>query len=81
MDNKLEVTREILIFAFRYSLNRSSYALAKVIKAIKDNISVIGKYDLELMIREIQEHQNYTSDIDKKIWFSFCEYLKEELER
>lgn len=78
-DNNLTVERDVLLFAFRYSLGRMSYAPGKVTDAIKDNIENISTVDIKQYIKEIYECENYGMDFDKKHWLNFAKYLENEL--
>ena len=80
-EKHLKVERDILIFAFRYSLGRMSYAPYKVVDTIKSNIKNISTDDIKLYIKEIKECQNFGMDFDKSIWLDFLEYLEEELKK
>lgn len=78
-ENIMKVDRNILIYAFRYSLGRMSSAPHFVVENIKQNINLISKDDLELFIREIKECENYGMDFDKEFWLNFVDYLEAEL--
>lgn len=75
----LIVDRDILFFAFRYSLGRMTYAPYTVVSAIKDNINNICSGDIERYIKEIRECENYGMDFDKEHWLNFAKYLEEIL--
>lgn len=74
--SNITVSREVLLFAFRYSLGRETYAPYVVTKAIKDNIKNITDEDINLYIKEILECSMYGADMDKEHWLDFAEYLK-----
>ena len=76
----LVVERDILIFAFRYSLGRLSYASYSVIRTIKDNIDNISTQDIKQYIKEIHEHKESNIYFDEEVWFKFAKYLEGELE-
>lgn len=83
---QFKVDRDILVYAFRYSLPRISYSSSIVIENIKDNIELFNSGDIELFIKEIKEQEilelyGYGMDIDKKIWLDFADYLREELRK
>lgn len=78
-DKKFLVERDILIYAFRYSLGRMTFAPITVIDNIKANIDKISTGDIELYIKEIKECSNYGMDCDKTVWNNFLKYLKTEL--
>ena len=71
----LSVSRESLIFAFRYSLGRESYAPRKVTDDIKKNIESIDNGTIELFIREIDSSEHYGMSFDKTHWLNFKDYL------
>lgn len=77
MENKdlLSVSRETLIFAFRYSLGRESYAPRVVTDDIKKNIKNIDNGTIELFIREIDSNEYYGMSFDKTHWLNFKDYL------
>lgn len=79
MESKLNVERAILLFAFRYSLGRMSYAPYSVTEAIKGNIEKISDSDIKQYIKEIYEQEVYGMDFDKEHWLKFAQYLEEEL--
>lgn len=81
MNNKIIVSRETLIFAFRYSLGRCSYAPDMIIQNIKDNINNISTNDIKLYIKEINECQNYGMHMDEQSWMDFKNYLELELKK
>lgn len=76
MSRWLHVEREILIYAFRYSLGRMTFAPTNVIEAIKDNIRSISSNDIRLFMKEIKECESYGMDMDKENWLSFHVYLQ-----
>jgi hypothetical protein len=81
MDKKFKVDREILLFAFRYSLGRMSYAPAVITDNIKLNINNISTEDIEVYIKEINEYENYGMEMDRQHWLNFKDYLQRELDR
>lgn len=81
MENNINANKDILIYAFRYSLGRMSFAPLTVSEAIKDNIEKIPQEDLKLLIQEIDECQNYGMDFDKEHWINFSKYLKTKVNR
>lgn len=63
--------REILIYAFRYALGRSSYSVSTVSKIILDNWDIISESDKKLFNREIleaQETNNIGMEMDARSW-------------
>lgn len=79
MDKKLQVDRDILFFAFRYALGRSSYAPASITENIKHNIDNLSDGDLRAYIREIEECGNLGHDMDIRHWNEFKMYLGDQL--
>ena len=73
------VERDILFFAFRYSLGGLSYASYSVIRTIKDNIDNISTQDIKQYIKEIHEHKESNIYFDEEVWMKFAEYLEDEL--
>lgn len=63
--------REILIYAFRYALGRSSYSVSTVVKIILDNWDIISESDKKLFNREILEAKkmnNIGMEMDARSW-------------
>lgn len=79
MCNEFKVSREVLIFAFRYAIGRQSYASTIVMDNIKNNINEIPVEDIKLYIREIKSTEFY-EEYDKKCWLHFLKYLEGVLE-
>ena len=79
MEYIINHNKELLIYAFRYSLGRMSFAPITTTESIKNNIEKFSKEDLKLLIKEIDECQNYGMDFDKTHWINFSNYLKEKL--
>lgn len=81
MAQEIVVDHDILFFAFRYALGRSSYAPVTVIDNIKVNIKSIDTFVLKDYIREIHECKNLGMGIDRDNWMDFVEYIEAELEK
>lgn len=81
MNNKFKIDREILIFAFRYALGRSSFAPKIVTDNIKTNINNISTGDIKLFIKEINECTCYGMEMDKQHWLNFKDYLEDILNK
>lgn len=79
MSKKINVSNDILFFAFRYALGRKTYASSEVIENIKNNISEIDTNDIKSYIKEILECTNYGMAFDKDRWIEFKDYLQKEL--
>lgn len=76
---KFMVDKELIFYAFKYSLGRMSFAPVTITEYIKFNINIFSKYDLELFIKDINECENYGMDFDKMHWLNFSSYLEEEI--
>lgn len=79
MEQKLTVTNDIMFFAFRYALGKSSDAPILVIETIKENIDRIEDFDLRKYVREIYECRNSGMITEEAAWLDFVDYLQEEL--
>jgi hypothetical protein len=81
MDKKYNVDREILFYAFRYSLGRQTFAPTTAMDNIKCNIKDISTGDIKAYIREIKEQEvyGYGMECDKRDWLNFMKYLESEL--
>ena len=55
MEYIINHNKELLIYAFRYSLGRMSFAPITTTESIKNNIEKFSKEDLKLLIKEIDE--------------------------
>jgi hypothetical protein len=83
MDKKFLVERDILFYAFRYSLGRMTFAPIIVMENIKANIDNISTDDIKVYIKEIKERENfgYGMECDKRDWLNFVSYLEDEIKR
>lgn len=75
--------RDLLIYAFRYTLGRSTYAPHTVMSVLKRCWWKLSKGDRELYLREIREAQKQGSlgvDIDAKAWSDFAEWAEMNLD-
>jgi len=70
---KKEIQSDILIFAFRYSLGRKTYATSTVVDAIKFAWPNLRDGDKLLYKREIRQCKNFGMEVDKKAWLSILE--------
>ena len=64
-------SRDVLIYAFRYALGRSSYSTSTVSELIIANWDVLPEGDKSLYKREIQEaidESRYGMNMDKVNW-------------
>ena len=65
--------RDVFIYMFRYCLSRRSYAVGTAVELIQANWSILSEFDRKLIHKEITEHfQLYSSvekyDMDRAIW-------------
>ena len=73
--NKALVDKTILVFALRYVLGRKTSAPSIVIEAIQDNIDIFARWEIEVMIKEIDECRDYGMECDKIQWLGFMSWL------
>ena len=60
MTNKLDLKgyeRDLLIYAFRYTLGRRTYAVGTIVELLKSNWDILSEGDKRLYIKEIKEHK------------------------
>ena len=81
MNKKALVDKTILIFAFRYALGRQTSAPSIVIEAIQDNIDIFVRWEIEMMIKEIDECRDYGMECDRIQWLGFRDWLTKRLEK
>ena len=79
MEQKLEVTNDILFYAFRYALGTSSDTPLLVIDTIKENVKKVTDSDLRKYIREMYECRNSGMITEEALWLDFSDYLQDEL--
>jgi hypothetical protein len=79
MDREVKVNIAILMFAFRYALGRQTYAPSMVIETIKENIDAFDKWQLELMVKEINEYRDLGMVCDIDEWLGFKGWLETRL--
>lgn len=89
----IEVGEDVIVFAFRYSLGRISYAHHTMIECISKNIELLETHTLKQIKREVYEHYYEDQDIefvpnfdnieyhDRSRWFWLCDRIAEEIER
>jgi len=68
--------RDLLIYAFRYTLGRATYAPHTVIAVLKKSWNNISQGDKRLYQREIKEaieHDMAGHDLDKEEWSKILE--------
>lgn len=78
MNKKALVDKTILIFALRYALGRRTSAPSIVIEAIQDNIDIFD-WEIEMMIKEVDECRDYGMECDKIQWLGFMSWLAKRL--
>lgn len=77
--NNLQVDKDVLFFAFRYSLGRMSYAPYTTMGAIKENIDRLSISEIKKYLKEIYECEDYGMDFDEEHWLEFAKYLEQEI--
>lgn len=69
--------REVLFYAFRYALNRSTYAVHTMVSCIIDNWNNLNTHDKNKIKKEIRDmfldRANALMDMDKKEWTKILE--------
>lgn len=75
-----DVEKDILFYALRYSIGRRTFAPMTVITNIKRNINKFSETDLQLILKEIKEHDNYGMECDAREWFDLVNYVNKQLE-
>ena len=78
-NNRALVDKAILVFALRYALGRKTSAPSIVIEAIQDNIDIFDIWEIEVMIKEIDECRDYGMECDKIQWLGFMSWLAKRL--
>jgi hypothetical protein len=79
---EINVRSDILFYAFRYALGRSTYAVFDVAEAIIKNIKELPTKDLKLLTEEINEAKDsgrIGMDMDKQEWNKVERACTEEL--
>lgn len=69
----IEDQRDVLIYAFRYTLGRSTYAPHTIISILKTNWDLLSDGDKKLYQREIKEaidNDMAGQEMDRKAWAS-----------
>ena len=68
--------RDVLIYAFRYSIGRMSFAPHTIVEILKKNWDMLSHADKLLFQREIREEaarDNLGMDCDKNEWLSILD--------
>lgn len=73
------VDNNILIYAFRYSLGRMSFAPKEVQDNILENLHKLKERDIVQIIKEIEEAKSLGMDFDKLEWIRFKKKLQQYL--
>lgn len=74
--------RDIFIYAFRYTLGRSTYSVSTMATLIKNNSKNLSDGDIKLYMMEIQEAINENRcgmEMDCKTWEHLSSWLELEL--
>ncbi len=77
-----QVSKDILFFAMRYSLGRSTFSPLITVENIKHNIDQFHSWEIELLIRDIKEQASlggYGMDCDERLWLDFKSYLEDKI--
>lgn len=70
----------ILVSAARYALGRRTYIVDWTCEVIKNNINLLTKKDIQVMIRDIEETYSYGDKCDEAEWKALLKILKERRE-
>ena len=71
--------RDVLIYAFRYTLGRATYSVHTMAQVLIDNWEQLSTHDRALFIREIEEclESKYCGmDMDKSQWERVIAYAE-----
>ena len=75
-----DFSRDMLIYAFRYTLGRHSYAPSTVIEVLLNNKDIISDGDKQLYIREIKQYfedvKCREDDFDMRSWMRVVNAFK-----
>ena len=90
-NNKIQVKSETsdfsltILCAFRYALGRMTYVTDVIPEFIENNIDDILTKDINIMIKEIDEHRQWERGLgmecDERNWLRLREFLCNELAR
>lgn len=69
-DNKIQVTEDVLFWAFRYCITRSSYAVLEGVKAIRENWDRLSYNTQHRIHMEIEQRisEGTLQACDKSLW-------------
>ena len=73
----INVDENIIVYAFRYTLGRSTYAVSEMVEVLIDNWGVLSLRTRMLICKEIEtaiyENGQYGWEMDKKEWLKILE--------
>lgn len=75
----INLSEDILFYAFRYVLGRSTYAVHDVIDEINKNINILSINILTLIKKEILEAPTLGMDIDREAWMNLYKKLDQKI--
>lgn len=78
-NGKISDISAMLLSAERYALGRQTYIVEWTTSFISKNIHLLTEGDKKVMIRDIEECENYGADFDKKEWMKLLKVLKENV--
>lgn len=70
----------MLLSAERYALGRQTYIVEWTCSFIKKNLHLLTEVNKLVMIRDIEECENYGDWFDKEEWMKLLEILKKEVD-
>lgn len=76
----IEDISAMLLSAERYALGRMTYIVQWTCEVIEKNLHLINKKNKKVMIRDIEQCENYGWECDKISWLKLLEILKKSLE-
>lgn len=84
MNEPLSVSKDVLFFAFRYALTRSTYASLTIAANIKDNLPLMDDAEIRAYVREIEELETegfgrFAMEMDRVAWLTLRNVLTVEL--
>lgn len=68
----------MLLSSERYALGRKTYIVALTCSFIRRNMHFLTENDKKVMIRDIEECENYGDWFDKEEWMKLLNELKEK---
>lgn len=80
-NGKIEDISMMLLSAERYALGRQTYIVQWTCEVIGGNTHLLTTKDLKVMIRDIEQCNNYGWDCDEKEWLELLDILKLILSR